>query len=307
MGTISQSVRGLIFALIGGICWGFSAACGQFLFVYYDLSPLWLSCVRLTFAGILLLMAALVVRSWRKAMYDLLHNRRDTIRLILFAFLGLTACQISYLLAIKYSNAATATVLQYIGPVLIVIYVCFRCQHMPRARELMAVASVIIGTFLLATHGNPATMVLSMQGLVWGLLAAVSVAAYTLLPMGLMGRYGSIPVAALAFLLGGLACTVAFRPWNIDVSLDVAGWLAVFAMITIGSAIGFAFYLQGVSDVGASKASLIASVEAVSATIFAVVWLHTAFSWIDIVGFCFIMATVFLLMERKKKNKDDAK
>ena len=40
---------------------------------------------------------------------------------------------------------------------------------------------------------------------------------------------------------------------------------------------------------------VIASIETVSATLFAVLWLGTSFSWIDIVGFVFIMATVFVL------------
>ena len=54
-------------------------------------------------------------------------------------------------------------------------------------------------------------------------------------------------------------------------------------------------YLQAVKDIGAAKASLIASVETVSATAFAVLWLGTAFEAMDFVGFVFIMSTVFLL------------
>ena len=42
-------------ALVGGIGWGFSGACGQFLFTQYGMDPLWLSSVRMTGAGIILL------------------------------------------------------------------------------------------------------------------------------------------------------------------------------------------------------------------------------------------------------------
>lgn len=38
-----------------------------------------------------------------------------------------------------------------------------------------------------------------------------------------------------------------------------------------------------------------ASIETVSATAFAVLWLGTSFVWIDIVGFLLIVATVFIL------------
>ena len=66
-------------------------------------------------------------------------------------------------------------------------------------------------------------------------------------------------------------------------------------LVFLGTVVGFTLYFQAVQDIGAAKTSLIASVETVSATVFAVVWLGTSFIWIDIVGFVCIMATVFIL------------
>ena len=86
-------------------------------------------------------------------------------------------------------------------------------------------------------------------------------------------------------------------------NLDVVGWVAVGAMIVVGTVGGFAFYLQGVNDAGASKASLVSSVETVSATAFAVLWLGTSFRSMDFVGFIFIMITVFLLHHREEPGQ----
>ena len=66
-------------------------------------------------------------------------------------------------------------------------------------------------------------------------------------------------------------------------------------LVFFGTIVGFTLYFQAVKDIDAAKTGLIASIETVSATLFAVLWLGTAFSWIDIVGFVFIMATVFVL------------
>ena len=57
-------------------------------------------------------------------------------------------------------------------------------------------------------------------------------------------------------------------------------------------------YLMGVNLCGAVKASMIASVEPVSATVCMVVWLGESFSVIDFIGFACIFATVFLLAGR---------
>lgn len=296
-GGRAHEVGGVAFALVGGIGWGFSGACAQFLFGAYGIESLWAAVVRLLGAGILLMAVALL--RFRADLRALWTCPADVVRLVIFAFAGLTFCQTAYLLAIENSNAGTATVLQYIGPVLIVVFVCFKSRKAPTLRETLAVMCVVVGTFLVATHGNPAAMVLTPAGLTWGLLAALGVALYSLLPVSLMLRYGSVPVVGSAMLVSGVVMLVATRSWETSVVLDATGWAALLGgLVLIGTVVGYTFYLQGVSTIGASKASLIASIETVSATLFAVLWLGTAFSWIDIVGFVFIMATVFLLAKR---------
>ena len=302
----SRAARGVALALLGGICWGFSGACGQFLFNDYGVDPLWLSAVRMLSGGVLLLAVCLCRAPWRASLKGALTSSKDLGRLALFAIAGLMACQVCYLFAIKYSNAGTATVLQYVGPVLIVVFVCLKGARLPRLREVAAIICVLAGTFLLATHGNPATMVLSPEGLTWGLLAALTVALYTLLPVGLMDRWGAIPVTSASLMIGGVCMAVIARPWVNPPALDGTGILAVAMMVVFGTVLAFAFYLQSVTDIGAAKASLIASVETVSATAFAVLWLGTVFTAMDLIGFVFIMATVFILMERRKSPADQA-
>lgn len=46
--------RGVLLTLIGGTCWGFSGASGQFLFTHYQANPMWLTSMRMCFAGLLI-------------------------------------------------------------------------------------------------------------------------------------------------------------------------------------------------------------------------------------------------------------
>ena len=50
--------RGLFFAGLGGVCWGFSGACAQLLTDTYDISIPWLICVRLLFGSVFFLTLA---------------------------------------------------------------------------------------------------------------------------------------------------------------------------------------------------------------------------------------------------------
>lgn len=293
MGDMNNT-RGIILALLSGICWGFSGACAQYLFSSYAVDPLWISSIRMLFAGVVLSFVALV--GFRGAFLAIWKTPGALVQLAVFSVFGLAFCQITYLLAIQFSNAGTATIIQYVGPVLTVFFLCFKARRFPKMRELLALLCVVVGVFLLATHGDPAVMVLSPEALFWGLVSAFAYMLYSLLPRRMMFRFGSVPVVASGLLLGGVALSAVVRPWATVPTMDPAGFTVLFVgLVFMGTVVGFSLFFQSVNDIGASKAGLMASIETVSATAFAVLWLGTAFVWVDIVGFAFIVATVFIL------------
>lgn len=290
----TKNIRGIIFALLSGICWGFSGACAQYLFSHYGLDPLWVSSVRMLFAGIILSLFALI--AFRGQYLTLWRTPRILGRMVVFAICGLAFCQMTYLLAIQYSNAGTATIIQYIGPVLTVFFLCFLACRLPNGREWLALICVVVGVFLLATHGNPAVMVLSPEALFWGLVSAFAYMIYSLLPRKLMFRFGSVPVVAAALLISGIIFSLLLQSWTNIPSMEVSGYVVLFVgLVFFGTVVGFSLFFQSINDIGAAKAGLMASIETVSATAFAVLWLGTSFVWIDIVGFLLIVATVFIL------------
>ena len=110
----------------------------------------------------------------RKATLSIWKGKQNCIDIILFSIFGMALCQYSYFTAIGYSNAGTATVLQYIGPVMIMVYVSIRKRTMPTKAEMIAVVLAIFGTFLLATHGKFNSLVISKEGFIWGILSAIA-------------------------------------------------------------------------------------------------------------------------------------
>lgn len=292
-----KTTRGIIFTLAGGILWGFSGTCGQYLFSFEDVDPAWLTVTRMLWAGILLL--AFSFSRHRDAMKGILKNRRDRLRLIIFAILGLTSCQYTYLAAISYSNAGTATVLQYLGPALVMIVSCFLSRRLPSKKEIFAVALAISGTFLLATHGNPQALAISPEALFWGLSSAVALMLYTMLPASIIPKWGSTVVTGYGMLIGGIFLFFFTGFWKYHVTFRMPLFFGVAVIVLIGTALAFTLYLQGVSDIGSVKASMLACIEPVSATVISAVWLKTSFSFIDIIGLLFIIMTVLLLSKKE--------
>ena len=283
--------RGAALTLLGGILWGFSGTCGQFLLQRRGLTSEFIVPIRLMSAGLILLVICLL-RTGRHAL-DVV--RKSPGEILVFGILGMSMCQYTYFSAIGASNAGTATVLQYTGPVLILIWTSLRSRRMPRRTELLAIALALLGTWLLATHGKPGSMVLSGEALFWGGLSAVALAVYTVQPGRMLERYGAPAVTAWGMIIGGVMLMAAFRPWTMRVTIDGAALLAMAAIVLLGSVAAFTAYLEGVRCVGAKKGSLYASIEPVSAAVFSELGMGARFGAMDLLGFACILSTIFLL------------
>lgn len=296
-----KKLRGMICAIIGGICWGFSGCCGQYLFEYKNTDPYLLSTIRLLASGIILLIIAAFTQ--RKNLIDIWKCKTDVIKVVCFGILGMMMCQLSYLIAIKHTNAATATVIQYVGPVLVMLVVCIMKQKLPTVFEVTSLILAVVGTYLIATHGDPSSLAISPVGLIWCIIAAISVVTYTLIPGDLTKRRSSAVVSGYGMTIGGIVLLIVCQSWNIPITLDLETIFALIGIVVFGTVVAFSLYLQAVSDIGPVKASIIASIEPVSSAVISWLWLGSTFNPIDIVGFVCIISTVFLLAV-KKKDRD---
>ena len=106
------------------------------------------------------------------------------------------------------------------------------------------------------------------------------------------------------FLGGGVLALIVI-PWTVHPVIDGQTVLSMAVIILLGTIGAFWLYLSGVQMVGASNASMLASIEPVAATVISVVWLKVQFQIIDFIGFIFVLSTVFIISinEKKKENQ----
>ena len=292
----SKLWRGIVCTLAGGIGWGFSGACGQYLFSYQDVRPDWLTVVRMLIAGFLLCL--FFFPAHKKTMLPIFKSGLHWLWILIYALGGLMISQFGYLTAVDYTDSGTATMLVYFNPVFILAAVCLMQKRLPSTRELLAIGCAFAGTFLVATHGGVTHLAISAQGLFWGLASALGIAVYTILPARFLSKYPTQPLMGVGMLVGGLITAAAIGFPSIEYHLDIYGVLALILIILLGTIAAFMLYMQGVADLGSVKASMIACVEPISAAIFSVVFFGTHFVLMDYLGFAFIIATIFVLGRR---------
>lgn len=292
-----EAMRGACIAVIGGIFWGLAGVFGQYLFTYRGLNARWLVSVRLVLAGLLLLFT--VSLKQRSDMWRIWKKKKDVFWLFLFAVFGMAGCQLTYYSSVELSNAGTATVLQYTAPAMIMLYVAVRAGKMPGFVEIGALILALAGTFILATHGHIHSLAISKAALIWGLSSAVMMAVYNLLPLRLMKEYGTFCVIGWGMLIGGILMCIFVKPWHIIGTWDIKAVGAMAMVVVVGTVLSFSFYMEGVRIIGASRASLFASVEPVTATAATVLMMHAPFTAEDLLGIICIMAAVLLLSIKK--------
>ena len=292
---------GMLSTFVGGTLWGINGVMGNYLFLNKNVTTPWLIPYRLILAGFLLL-GYLYYKKGSK-IFDVLKNPKDLFQIVLFGFIGMLGTQYTYFSAIQFSNAAIATVLTYFGPTLVLIYMCLREKRKPLKYEIVSICLSSFGVFLLATHGDITSLQISFKALVWGILSALSVVFYTVQPESLLKKYGASIVVAWGMMIGGIFITFVTKPWNISVTFDFVTFLVLMLIIVFGTIIAFILYLTGVNIIGPTKASIIACIEPVAATICAILFLGVTFDFLDLIGFICIISTIFIVAYFDKKAK----
>lgn len=287
--------RSSLLAVLAASLWGISGACAQYLFQQKGVPIDGLVCIRLLFAGVVLLVyAALqgqsVTAIWRRP--------STALQLLAFGVLGMLGVQYTYFAVIEASNAATGTVLQYLGPTVIVVYLALRQRRWPQRTELLALVLALVGTLLLVTHGDMGVLQISPQALFWGLSSACALAFYTVQPVRLLQQHPATLVVGWGMLIGGLVAMVWSRPWQVPGVWDVGTCMAVLFVLVLGTLVAFQAYLLAVQQIGPQRTSLLACAEPLSAALVAVAWLKVPFGWLDVLGSLCILLTIFVLTPR---------
>ena len=294
----TNNIRGYMLAILGGVSWGISGVCGQYLFMKYEISADWLTAVRMLLSGILLLMLALQKEHMR--VFMIWKERKDVIWLIAFGLAGLLLCQYTFLAAIKYSNSATATVLQSLNVVLMAIVMAVWNKKRMSKIQIVAIILAVSGTYLIATKGNPMSMDISAKGLTFGILAAVGVVIYTLLSRPIIASWGNLTITGWGMLIGGSVLFVLTRAWIFPINLDLPAWIIIAVIVIIGTAVGFSVFLESVKYIGPVKSTLLGCLEPASATILSALVLGTRFTVVELIGFVLVVGTVFLSVSTKE-------
>nr|WP_148347014.1 DMT family transporter [Robertmurraya massiliosenegalensis] len=298
--------KGIILVITGALFWGIGGTVSKKLFQEFAIDVNWLVTTRLLIAGVLLLTVQFF-RKDRAQIIGVWKTRRVAIQLMIFGLLGMLAVQYTYMASIKHGNAAVATLLQYLAPVMIIVYLLFRRQAILTRKDLLTVSLALIGCFFLLTNGSITQLSVPAPAIIWGVLSGGALAFYTLYAVPLLKQYDSLVIVGWAMIIGSLALSFVHPPWQMDFqSLTVEAYFYLLFVIIFGTMLAFWFYIESLQSLAAKESSLLGSTEPIAAVLSSVFWLKEpfgAFQWLGTI--CIMIMIVVLALSKNTSNETE--
>jgi len=296
----AHPARGYLCIAAAALSWGIAASLGRAAFTgrllpagqALRIDPLILSQSRTTFSFLVLLLLLVVRRGWKQ----LRLPPADFGRIVLLGVLGVAASNYFYYLAIQKTNVATAIILQYTAPTLVLLYMVARGRQKATLRRVSAVALAVVGSALAIGVVGAGGVRLNPVGVIAAMLAAVSFSFYNIAGHNILARYDRWIVLLYTTFSAGAFWLVVNPPWKLAAAHYSGlawGFLLVFAVVSVLAP--FSLYFAGLQHLEPTRAIVVSCLEPVFSIIIAAIALGEGMRPGQVLGIVVVLAAIVLV------------
>ncbi len=232
-------------------------------------------------------------------------GRRDVLLLVLAAVVGVLLNQLTFVYAIKLTNASTVALTLGITPILAAL-LAYAVGFERLSRRFWVLALISFGGVALVALGSGGGITGNLAGNALALGAAATWAAYAVLVAPLMRRYSPYRISAIVLLVGCLPL-VALAVEQLrrqELALGFLPWAAI-VFATLGPlVVTNVLWFRSIAIVGPSRATLFANLQPFLAAIFAFAILSERISALQVAGGLAIAAGIVLARRPEEPAPD---
>lgn len=205
--------------------------------------------------------------------------------------------------SMKESSISIAFILLYTAPAFVTILSRIVFKEALTAHKITALLITLIGCSLVIGIFSSSTASISLYGLILGLGSGFFYALYSIFGKAALSKYDSLTVTVYTFLFA----TVAIVPFSglgakITLLTDVKVLVLVIGLGFLSTMLPFIFYTKGLHYVESSRASIIATIEPVVASIVGFfIFNETLTTW-QYLGMVMVISSVIIVQESKKQK-----
>lgn len=284
----NSKFKWITFGILAAISWGISGLFGKILFQSTSMSAMMLTQIRMVIGGIVILGISIILKHDIFAMFK---DWRMVINLVLYAILGMIPDQLFYFITVDYGNASIATILQYLGPFFIMLYMALFHHQIPSRLEIISAIVAFFGVMIIATDGKFTSMEITPKVLFWGILSAIGVMLNTILPRPLLKKYNALDVTGWGLIVAGISL-IAGHPEIQEIQFNFVNIFNILVVSILGTALAFLFYMLSLEHISPTIVSLLDAFEPITATLGSVLFLGLTLHLPDIWGMLLILIAV---------------
>ncbi|MGH3138044.1 MAG: DMT family transporter [Gaiellaceae bacterium] len=233
-------------------------------------------------------------------------GRRELLFLAAFGIVGVALVQWLYFVAIHNLPVGVALLIEFTAPLFVALFARFVYKERIRRRIWVAVILCISGLAIVVEVW--AGIAFSSVGVTAAIGGAFGLTAYLLMAERERRHRDPVSLSFYGFLFAAVLWAVVQPiwefPWHVlgeTVSLQgnlsehsAPVWLLVGFIIVIGTMVTFSLLTGALRHISATRASIVATLEPVIATVIAWIWLGETFGATQLVGGAIVLAGIFL-------------
>lgn len=201
-----------------------------------------------------------------------------------------------YLNAINTVSVSVAAILLYTSPIFVTVMSAMLFKEKFTKIKVVALILAFLGCILVTGVLSPTT-VLNAKGLIFGVLSGFGYALYSIFGRYALNKYSSLTVTAYTFVFASIG-VLPFISFPHFYSVAAKNPISVFWLVALAIVTGiipYVLYTYGLSHIESGKASIIACIEPVVATLTGIIVFNELLSIGSIIGIVLVMTAVILL------------
>lgn len=196
----------------------------------------------------------------------------------------------------KICSLAVASILLYTAPSIVVMLSAVLWREPVTRKKLLALGLTLVGcACVCGVFAGDLTV--TPAGILLGLGAGFFYALYSIFGRyALRAGYSSMTVTVWTFIFAGAGALLFIRPAElIPAAADGAMWLTAAGLVVISTVAPYLLYTAGLSRVESGRASIMASLEPVVASLVGILVFHEPLSGLTAAGIVCVLAGVVIL------------
>ena len=240
--------------------------------------------------GLVLLLAVMALRD-----RSVFHVERQHLKYFFgTGVVSVVLFTVCYFSCQEICSLAVASILLYTAPAIVVVLSAILWREPVTKKKLLALGLTLVGCALVCGVFS-GSLTVTGGGIALGLGAGFFYALYSIFGRYALAHYGPMTVTVWTFVFAGAASLVLVRPAELAALAQPSMALTAVGLVVCSTVLPYILYTRGLARVEAGKASILASLEPVVASVAGVVLFGEPMSPLTAAGIVCVLAGVYIL------------